>query len=248
MKPPPAKSNVHDTRESWLLEATHKHLATYFHSLNHVLPGDVPFAIPENIRLAIGFPSTGRKGKRRGEVWHSSSSEDAHYEIFIRADLADPVEVLGVLVKELIHTALPHDTGHGKLFKAAASKVGLQGRMRAAMPGTLLQERLIEIAALLGPLPHAPLHIEENPLVAVAPVAAKALDRPRKQRTRRLNAQCLAEGCGFLVNVTAKQVRDVGPPHCPKHGAMHVEFPPDDDAEGPADTTESVRTPVAEEK
>jgi hypothetical protein len=132
----------------------------------------------------------------------------------------------------VIHTALPHSAGHGKLFKAAAGKVGLQGPMRNATPGTLLQERLIEIAAALGPLPHARLNIEENPLVAVAPAPATALDRPKKQRTRHLKAECMAEGCGYLVRVSGKQVREIGPPWCPKHGAMSVDLPQDDDEAG----------------
>jgi hypothetical protein len=61
-----------------------------------------------------------------GEFWHSSTSANANYEIFIRADLAEPVEVLAVLVKELVHTLLPADAEHGKLFKAGALKIGLQ--------------------------------------------------------------------------------------------------------------------------
>ncbi|MGE0372926.1 MAG: hypothetical protein AB7Q01_13670, partial [Gammaproteobacteria bacterium] len=180
-----------------------------------------------NIRFAIAFTSTGRNGKGLGECWHSASSEDGHYEIFLRADLADPVEVLGVLVKELVHTTLPDDAGHGRLFREAALKIGLQGPMRKATPGVLLRERLEQVAAALGPLPHARLHIEQSPLVAVSPgQQPKALDRPKKQGTRSLKATCQAEGCGFLVRVTAQQVADVGPPHCPKHGAMAVEMPP----------------------
>ena len=73
------------------------------------------------------------------------------------------VEVLGVLVKELVHTLLPPDAGHGKLFKAAAIKIGLQGPMRQARPGPLLHDRLKVLADTLGPLPHARLDMRSNP-------------------------------------------------------------------------------------
>jgi hypothetical protein len=213
VKPP---VNHYELRESWLRAAAAE-LRPYF--------AMVGYPLPNNIRFAIAFTSTGRKGKRVGECWHSSSSDDSSYEIFLRADLAEPVEVLGVLVKELVHTALPAGSGHGKLFKAAAIKVGLQGPMRHAQPGILLQNRLSELATALGPFPHARLHIEQGPLVAVA------IDRPKKQRARMLKAECAGEGCGYVVRVSSKWVRDLGPPHCPKHGPMTVDLPPGNEPE-----------------
>jgi hypothetical protein len=89
--------NHHDFRESWLRAAATE-LRKYFTS--------VGYTVPDKIRFAIAFPSTGRKGKRVGECWHSASSDDGHYEIFLRADLSDAVEILGVLTKEL--GPLPH--------------------------------------------------------------------------------------------------------------------------------------------
>jgi hypothetical protein len=223
--------NRHEFRESWLRAATSE-LRPYF--------ANVGYPLPDNIRFAIAFTSTGRKGKRVGECWHSSTSEDNSYEIFLRADLAEPVEILGALVKELVHTALPADTGHGKLFKAAALRIGLQGPMRTAQPGILLQNRLAEVAVTLGPLPHASLHIEQAPLTAVS----VAVDRPKKQRARMLKALCGSEECGYLVRVAAQQVKDIGPPHCPKHGPMTVEFPPEaeDEAESGTEARENVYT------
>src|ERR1700730_16482913 len=125
--------NTHDTREGWLKAATSE-LRTHFENSGYPLP--------EKIRFAIGFPSTGRKGNRVGECWHSSTSADDHFEIFIRADQSDPVEVLGILVHELVHAVLPITAGHGKLYKAAALKIGLEGKMRHAMPGLPLQRNL----------------------------------------------------------------------------------------------------------
>ena len=226
MQKPQTADNKHTTREAWLQSAT-KELRPHFDSVG--LP------LPNNIRLAIAFPSTGRKGKRKGECWHSGSSDDAHFEIFIRADLFEPVEVLGILVKELVHAALPDGVTHGKLFKGAASKVGLQGKMRDALPSVLLLGRLEQIAASLGPLPHAKLHIEKTPLTAITAPPAKALDRPKMQRSRMLKAECLKEDCGYLLRVSASQARTIGKPHCPKHGEMSVDIPVEDEEEASQD-------------
>jgi hypothetical protein len=203
------KSNYYDTREAWLRAATNE-LRPYFASCG--------LDLPQKLRFSIAFTSTGRKGKRVGECWHFSASGDQTYEIFIRADLAEPAAVLAVLAKELVHTVLPADAGHGKLFKVAALKIGLQGPMRTATPGVLLQKRLDELAGNLGPLPHAPLDISRQSMVS----RAVAADGPKKQSNRYLKAECDDDGCGYTVRVVAKWVNEVGPPHCPKHGAMSV--------------------------
>ena|SRR5271170_1566057 len=111
-------SNYHDTREGWLRAATNE-LRPFFTRCG--------FPLPEKIRFAIGFPSTGRKGNRVGECWHSSTSADEHYEIFIRADLDEPPKVLGVLVHELVHAVVPIDAKHGKKYRDVAVKIGLYG-------------------------------------------------------------------------------------------------------------------------
>jgi hypothetical protein len=208
-------SNFHDTREAWLREGTNE-LRPHFKSCGYELP--------ESIRFAIAFPSTGRKGKRVGECWHSSTSADSAYEIFVRADLWKPDEVLAVLMKELVHTLMPPDAGHGQLFKMAAMRVGLEGPMRQAVPGPLLKERLQALAERLGPLRHARLDIEQQPMSTRGSVA---LDAPKKQGTRYRKAECVDKDCGFTVRVTASHVRDIGPPHCPRHGAMAVDMPAD---------------------
>src|SRR3954453_8995059 len=203
-------SNYHDTRESWLRAATTELRPSFLAQ---------GFPLPDKIRFAIGFPSTGRKGNRVGECWHASTSADEHFEIFIRADLSEPEKVLGVLVHELVHAVVPIDVKHGKKYRNAAVKIGLQGKMVHAMPGILLQKRLDDLAASLGPLPHARLNIERG-----ADNRGPA-DRPKKQGTRMLKAECEVDGHGYIVRVAAKQVKEVGPPHCPKHSAMAVNLP-----------------------
>jgi hypothetical protein len=209
-------TNYHDTRESWLRAATAE-LRPYFEAQGYPLP--------DKIRFAIGFPSTGRKGNRVGECWHAATSADEHFEIFIRADLDQPGEVLGVLVHELVHAVIPIDAKHGKHYRAAAVTIGLGGKMVHAMPGILLQKRLDDLAASLGPLPHARLNIERG-----ADNRGPA-DRAKKQKARYHKAECEIEGCGYVVRVAGAHVHKSGPPHCPLHGAMTVDLPTDDEAD-----------------
>jgi hypothetical protein len=162
-----------------------------------------------------------------GECWHSSTSADEHFEIFIRADLAEPEKVLGVLVHELVHVVVPVDAKHGKGYRAAALKIGLQGKMVHALPGELLQKRLDDLAATLGPLPHARLNIERGA------DNREPADREKKQRARMLKAECEVEDCGYVVQVAASHVRNIGPPHCPKHGPMTVDLPAESEDEEP---------------
>ncbi len=206
------KANTYTHREPWLhggIEIVRGHFEK------------VGVPLPTNIRVSVGFSSKGRKSNVCGECWQTEASKDGHYEIFIHPKLDEPVEVLGVLVHELIHAACPSGAGHGKLYKAAALKVGLEGKMRSAMPGPLLQERLNALAADLGPYPHASLNSDMVPTV-----------RRKKQTTRMLKAECGGvedEPCGYTVRLTAKWVQDLGAPHCPKHGAMTVDLPADED-------------------
>ena len=143
---------------------------------------------------------------------------------FLRADQGDGLEILGILVRELVHAALPVEDSHGKKFKAAAARIGLVGKMRAAVPGRLLEGRLHRLLDDLGPLPHAALDITWS-----------AFDKPKRQTGRMLKATCAGgnddngefKECGYTVRLASKWAKDYGV-HCPKHGAIAVEFPPDD--------------------
>jgi hypothetical protein len=218
-----AASNKHNSREAWLKAATDE-LRLHFAQANYPLP--------ERIRFAIALTSSGRNVESRpGETWHSSVSADDTWEIIVRADKADPVEVLGILVHQLVHTVLPVEAGHGKLYKKAMGPLGLQGPARYAVPTPLLTHRLGEIAASLGPLPHASLDIERGPRPVARPIGAE-----KKQKTKMAKAHCDALGddgepCGYAVRISSKWI-SLGPPGCPKHGPMTVDpLPKDDDSD-----------------
>jgi hypothetical protein len=201
--------NVHTTRESWLRAATDE-LRPYFEKLG--------FMLPEKIRFAIAFTSSGKRGRVPGECWHPFASEDQHFEIIIRADIAEPMDVLGVLMHELVHTLLPPSAKHGKEFKAVALRIGLEGKMRQATPSPILRERLNTLAINLGPLPHAKLNF------------TGASDVPRTQGTRMLKAECGA-ACGYTIRVASKWAK-IGLPMCPAnadHGILICDVKSNDD-------------------
>jgi hypothetical protein len=174
-------------------------------------------------------------GNRLGETWSHRSSGDGTYEIIIRSDLAEPVEYLAVLVNKLVHTVIPDDESHGKRFRAVALKVGLSGKIHKAEPAPLLQKRLSEIADKLGPLPHAALNIKDNPMTT------RPIDRPKKRGGRMLKAECLECAKGdkpYIVRIAAAPAREIGVPHCPKHGEMSIEWPAEDE-QGEADNADA---------
>ena len=206
----PASANEHDERALWLRAAADT-LREDFEASGLPLPANIRF----------GFSTKGKGTQKTGECWHSPASADGAYEVFIRADQGKPLDILGILVRELVHAALPVEDSHGKKFKAAATRIGLVGKMRAAVPGRLLEGRLQHLLDDLGPLPHAALDITWS-----------AFDKPKRQVGRMLKATCAGRSdergefreCGYTVRLASKWAKAYGA-HCPKHGAIAVEFP-----------------------
>ena len=186
------------TREDWLTKIAER-MAPWFSDLGCPLP---------RVRMAIGFPSTGSKGKRIGECWAGEASADGTHEILIRPDLDNPEEVAAVLAHELAHAAVGIKAGHGRPFAKVAKAIGLEGKMTATTAGEAFKRNVAPILADVGILPHARLGFGEN-------------SGPKKQKGRLLKAEC--QECGYTVRVTHKWVEEAGAPHCPKHGAMEVD-------------------------
>jgi hypothetical protein len=110
-------SNQFQTREDWLAQAVNE-LRPVFSALNHPLP--------DNIRVACGFPSSNaRSAKNRavGEHWSAKASADQTHEILISPVIDDPVRVLGILVHELAHASTDGD-GHKGRFPALPAPAG----------------------------------------------------------------------------------------------------------------------------
>jgi hypothetical protein len=171
--------------------------------------------IPTNIRVTCGFPSlralNGLRSQRIGECWAETASRDGTFEILISPTLADPMRVAGVLAHELIHATVGLKVGHKGPFKRLALAIGLTGKMTATQEGDAFKQALAPLLESLGPYPHAELD------------ARRQSTGPKKQGTRLLRATCPFPLCKYTVRVTQKWVRDVGPPHCPRHGATEIQ-------------------------
>jgi len=197
-----------ETREEWLQNVT-GHMAGWYADLGYPLP---------KVRIAIGFPSTGRRGRRIGECWDQGASADSTFEIYIRPDLAEPEEVAAVLGHELVHAAVGLECGHKGPFRKVAVAIRLEGKMTATVAGPAFLAAVAPILAAVGPLPHARLALGQS-------------SGPKKQKARLLKAECQHQECGYNVRVTKKWVMDIGAPHCPAHGEMAVDGLDDDEEE-----------------
>jgi hypothetical protein len=174
-------------REEWLMRAV-AHLEPVFQRGGYQIP---------KVKVSIGFPSTGAKGRHLGQCWGSKASEDGINQIFIAPNQSDPVEVLDTLTHELVHAVDDCKSGHGEGFKKIATDVGLIGPMRSAGAGQQLKQDLIKIAQALGHFPHARLLIARG-------ASRAGIKRP--------GAKCAK--CGYEV-VMMKRYLEYGPPVCP---------------------------------
>ena len=175
-------------REQWLMQAV-EYLVPLFEKAGYPVP---------IVKVSIGFPSTGSKGRHLGQCWSTKSAVDGINQIFIAPHLPTPLDVLDTLVHELVHAVDNCESGHGEKFKKIAIDVGLKGPMRSAGAGEWLKQDLIKIAEKLGTFPHGRLSLP-------IPTAQKAPKRP--------GAKCAK--CGYEVVMLRKHL-ELGPPICPK--------------------------------
>lgn len=156
------------TREEWLLAFT-KAARPLFKKQGSPLPKDV--------RMSVGFPSTGQKSKVIGQCFAASASEGNVHEIFLRPSLqADSRRIAGVLVHELCHAAGHWD--HGAGFKKLATGLGLGGKMTATIETDAFYEWADPIIAELGVFPGAALK------------DATTVGGKKKQTTRMIKVVC----------------------------------------------------------
>lgn len=174
------------------------------------------FPIPINIRVSVGFPSTGHKSPTVAECWWPEASADNHYELFVTPTTQTDARIAGLVTHELCHAAVDAKTGHrghGKPFKDLATALGLVGPMTATTEGEAWFEQFAPVLAILGPMPYA----------ALKPNAAP----PRKTSTTyTLKTEC--PECGWLARVTRRHIDphmhlNCPVPHC--GGTLAVDYP-----------------------
>ena len=175
-------------REQWLMQAV-DYLIPLFERAGYAVP---------IVKVSIGFPSTGSKGRHLGQCWSTKSAVDGLNQIYIAPHLPTALDVLDTLVHELVHAVDDCQSGHGENFKKIALDVGLKGPMRSAGAGDWLKRDLIQIVESLGSFPHGRLSL---------PI------RTMQKDPKRPGAKCAK--CGYEI-VMIKRHLLLGPPLCPK--------------------------------
>lgn len=218
----PSDTPKFTTREAWL-NCVAGQLAPVFEDLGAPLPA--------KIRIAIGFTSTGRRGRSIGECWSYEASDDGHYEIIIRPDLAEardalPGAVAAILAHELVHAAVGIPAGHGPAFRRVARAIGLVGKMTATVAGPQFRDRIAPALAHAGPLPHGRLFTSAGGGGGggggdgTDEAGERTSTAPRKQPSRMV--RCTCETCGYTVRTARHWIKTKGAPLCPTDGPMQV--------------------------
>lgn len=213
-------------RETWLNLLAEK-LAPRFAELGHPLP---------KFRVSIGFTSVGANGGANGQCWSDMCTDDKHFTIFISPSEATSMSIAAVLNHELIHAAVGLKAGHKGAFADVMAATGMERPFTTSTPGEAFKAWVQPYIAELGEIPHCALNVRgpskeklfKKDGGGVEPAAAPddgdepKNNLPKKQTTRLL--KCVCGKCGYTVRLSQKWL-DVGPPHCPEHGAMDT---PDD--------------------
>ena len=149
---------THTTREAWLVAA--------MAPLSKMM-GVKAGLVPGSVRVSCGWPAKGALATRKrrvGECWPASLNKDQQSHVFVSPCLDEPVEVLGTLLHELIHAALPAKTGHKGPFARAAKLCGLEGKPSATTVSEALATHLnTDVLPELGPYPHQAIDASLRP-------------------------------------------------------------------------------------
>jgi hypothetical protein len=177
------------TREQWLLRALALVSAHLYATSQSV--------VPDAVRVSCGFPGGRGSGlKAIGQCWPTELSADQTTEIFISPTIADPVEVLAILVHEAVHAAVGCKHGHKAPFKRVAVAAGLEGKMTSTHASDALKVTLTGWLESLGDYPHASLSMSGR----------------KKQSTRLV--KCTCSSCGYIARTTQKWIDASGAPLC----------------------------------
>ena len=194
-------------REAWLARLTDR-LRPHFLAAG--------YTIPDNVRVACGWPSRGGLALKRrvgGQCWSAKVSGDGTFEIFISPTIDDRMDVASILAHELVHATVGIQAGHGPVFKQCATAIGLEGPMRSTVASEAFKRAVQPMLNRMGDYGHASLGGD-----------AQVAGAPKKQAARLLKVVCRHRGdeCGYTVRITRKWL-DAGAPICPLHDESMIE-------------------------
>ena len=188
--------NTSIDREAWLTLAADE-------ILENIIEPQLPagFENERDFRISVGYPprSTARS-KVIAVCIKSCASAAGLNEMFITPALDDSLEILAALTHELIHFSDDCASGHKNFFAKTARAVGLEGKLTATKAGAKLEDRLADIIANIGNIPHSKIDLG----------LAK-----QKQSTRMLKVACPDDACGFAYRASHTQIAKVKIFTCP---------------------------------
>lgn len=183
---------------------------------------------PENILVTI--QSKGRR-KALGWFWQSrwkQNKDTVRHEINLSAEYLKEHNMGETLLHELAH-AENHALGiedtdktgrrHNKKFKSMAERLGLTVEKSKSL-GFAFTDLGAEAKSFLCKI---------NFNRTVFELCRITESKGSKQGTRLIKLECGT--CGYVARTTKKWLDEVGPCHCPEHGAMNFETPKDNDEE-----------------
>jgi len=179
-----SKQSVYTLREAWL-QALKVELEPVFRRVSLELG---------HCRMSVA--PMGRK--TLGVCYPPEHSQDQTCEIFIGAQKADPLEVAGTVVHELIHFAVGNEHGHKGPFRTKAKALGLEGKMTTLTIGPELRLVLESIIGKLGSYPHAVLE-----------------PRATAKRNKNRHQKLICRHCEYHCRSSRGAVEEFGAPaHC----------------------------------
>lgn len=108
--------------------------------------------LPDRLAVRVGRPQLIDGVPARGECWPTASAPEAIPTVVVSDLLREPIEILGVLLHELIHTADDCASQHGTWFQTWSEHFGLLNSP-ATIVGPGLKWRLRRLAWSIGPYP-----------------------------------------------------------------------------------------------
>lgn len=176
------------------------------------------YRLPWPVDIDFSFTSSGARQGPGGEFYDGAATTNGVPKINIRCDDADLHRIIRVLGHQCIHAAVGAAEGHGRKFFICAHRMQFVGtKMREAVPGPELTERVHALADSLGPFPRGALKFETHDHAGVEKPPKLSADHPERQKNRQLKAECLVEECGYIARVSAMNLREKGAPLCPVH-------------------------------
>lgn len=146
-------------REEWLLRA----VAGIDPWIRACSDETTVYEPPEKFQVAFSLPK-GNPRKIVGQAWDPAHTDDGVWHIMVSPTHSDPLEIIGTLLHERVHTVVGIEAGHKRPFKRLCDLLGMEGKPTHAHigPEGELHDKALALIEELGPLPHSALDLSKG--------------------------------------------------------------------------------------